>query len=105
MRYGDAHKLAAAVPGLRRSERAMLEFLLRQVRDESGSTSWPRGTAQIVTEIGYSRRAIKYARQRLLALGVVSIERAGLGSDRTLYRVELAAVRGQVPDPHPGEAA
>ncbi len=103
MRPQEARELARRVPGLRRSERELLALLLRLTRDGSGAVTWPRGTKAIADDLDYSTEAVKLARRALVSRGLVLITQRGLGAVRTSYRVDLAAVRSEGPETHPGE--
>jgi hypothetical protein len=102
VRPREAAIAARAVPGLRRSERAMLELLLRLSRGDAGELPWHISTATIAAELGYTTRAIKYARQRLVERRLIVVVKQGVGSTRTLYRVDRAAVvSSSLPGDHP----
>jgi hypothetical protein len=96
VRPRDAAVAAQAVPGLRRSERALLEQLLRMSRGDEGVVPWRRGTSTIAADIHYSVVQVKRARRALVRLGLIKID-AGVGSVRTAYQVNLAALVQEVP--------
>jgi hypothetical protein len=95
VRPREAAVAARAVPGLRRSERALLEQLLRLERD--GEVPWRRGTTAIAEDLGYSVRQVERARRALVAAGVVEVVEQGIGATRTQYRIVLSFFRGNHP--------
>lgn len=94
MRKGevDWYLKREAARGLSRPARAVYRVLLVCARSESGTLRFERiGDQRFRDETGYGRTSVKAARKELIEAGLLEVLETGLGRDRSVYRVILAA--------------